>query len=66
MGPRARPYVPIVATSPTNPGFERRWDGLSQGVDAVIDARIYAGIHFRSADEDGVVVGRRLARSWPA
>jgi hypothetical protein len=56
------PGAPIVATSPTNPGFERHWQRLSEGVDEVIEARIYSGIHFRSADEDGAAVGRNIAR----
>ena len=54
--------TPIVATSPTNPGFDRRWERLSDGVDEVIDARIYAGVHFRAADEDGAAVGRKVGR----
>ena len=54
--------APIVVISPTNPGFERHWVRLSEGVDEVIDARIYSGIHYRSADEDGAAVGRRVAR----
>jgi hypothetical protein len=57
-----QPGAPIVATSPTNPGFERRWDRLSEGVDEVIEARIYSGIHYRSADEDGAQLGRKIAR----
>jgi len=28
----------------------------------VIEARIYIGIHFRSADVDGAALGRRTAR----
>jgi hypothetical protein len=57
-----RPEAPIVATSPTNPGFERRWESFSEGVEEVIDARIFSGIHYRSADEDGAHVGRAVAR----
>ena len=56
------PGAPIVATSPTNPGFERHWDTLSEGVDEVIEARIYAGIHYRTSDEEGAQLGRRIAR----
>jgi hypothetical protein len=56
------PGVPIVASSPTNPGFERYWASLSQGVDEVIDARVYSGIHFRASDEIGARVGRIVAR----
>ena len=55
--------MPIVATSPTNPGFERHWARLSEGVDEVIEARIYSGIHYRSANEDGARLGRKIARA---
>jgi hypothetical protein len=56
------PAEPIVATSPTSPGFERQWATLSEGVEEVIEARIYAGIHYRTSDEEGAAVGRRIAR----
>ncbi|HEU4693259.1 MAG TPA: vanadium-dependent haloperoxidase [Vicinamibacterales bacterium] len=57
-----QPEEPIVATSPTNPGFERRWESFSEGIEEVIDARIFSGIHYRSADEDGARVGREVAQ----
>jgi hypothetical protein len=57
-----RPGVPVVATSPTNPGFEREWESFAEGVEEVIDARIFSGIHYRTADEDGAGVGRAVAR----
>ena len=53
---------PIVATSPTNVGFTRYWSSLSEGVDEVIEARIYSGIHFRTADEVGAKVGGKVAK----
>ena len=56
------PGTPIVATSPTNPGFERHWERLSEGVDEVIEARIYSGIHYRTSDEEGAQLGRKIAR----
>jgi hypothetical protein len=56
------PGVTIVATSTTNPGFERHWARFSEGVDEVVEARIYSGIHFRTADERGARVGERIAR----
>jgi hypothetical protein len=56
------PGVPIVAISPTTPGFPRQWATFSDGVDEVIDARIYAGIHYRTSDEEGARVGRQVAR----
>jgi len=57
------PGVPIVATSTTNPGFTRDWALLSDGVDEVIDARVYSGFHYRTTDEVGARVGQAVARS---
>jgi hypothetical protein len=54
------PGISIVATSPTSPGFVRNWDRFSEGVDEVIEARIYGGIHYRTSDEDGAAVGTRI------
>ncbi len=54
--------TPLLVISSMNPGFVRQWDRLSEGVDEVIDARIYTGIHFRSADEDGAAAGRKVVR----
>ena len=56
------PGLPIIATSSTNPGFPRQWTTFSEGVEEVIDARIYSGIHYRTADEVGARVGRQVAR----
>jgi hypothetical protein len=56
------PGVTFTATSPTNPGFERHWTTFSEGVREVIDARVYAGIHFRSSDERGAKLGRQIGR----
>ena len=56
------PGAPIVASSPTNPGFERHWARLSEGVEEVIEARIYSGIHYRTSDEVGAAAGRKVAR----
>ena len=56
------PGVAFIATSPTNPGFERHWTTFSEGVREVIDARVYSGIHFRSSDERGAKLGRQVGR----
>jgi len=56
------PGIPLIATSTTNPGFKREWSTLSEGVDEVIEARIYSGIHFRTSDEVGAKVGEKVAR----
>lgn len=55
------PGVPIVATSPRNPTFPRFWSTFSEGVEEVIDARIYIGFHFRTADRTGARLGRQVA-----
>jgi len=55
------PGVPIVATSPRNPTFPRLWTTFSEGVDEVIDARIYIGFHFRTSDETGARMGGQVA-----
>ena len=56
------PGTSIIGISSSNPGFERHWATLSEGVEEVIEARIYAGIHYRTSDEDGAAVGRKIAR----
>jgi membrane-associated phospholipid phosphatase len=55
------PGTLIVATSPKNPTFPREWTRFSQGVDEVIDARVYIGFHFRTSDETGARLGRQVA-----
>jgi hypothetical protein len=55
------PGVAFTATSPTLPGVERHWKTFSEGLREVIDARVYAGIHFRSSDERGARLGRQIA-----
>ncbi|MCE6996470.1 vanadium-dependent haloperoxidase [Saccharothrix sp. S26] len=58
-GPSAR--EPFRATSPTAPGVTRtyqRWADLTRDN---VDARVWSGIHTRTADEQGVVLGRRVA-----
>jgi hypothetical protein len=54
-------YV-IQATSSQNVGFVRNWQTFSEGVREVIDARVYSGIHFRTADVVGARLGRQVAQ----
>jgi hypothetical protein len=56
------PGFVIEATSSQNVGFVRHWQTFSEGVDEVIDARMFSGIHFRHSDEVGARLGRRVAR----
>ena len=53
------PGVPIVVTQT---GITRQWRTFGEGVDEVIEARIYSGIHFRTADEVGARLGSKVAR----
>ncbi|HKR58590.1 MAG TPA: vanadium-dependent haloperoxidase [Pyrinomonadaceae bacterium] len=52
------PGVPINSTIT---GITRQWSTFSEGVDEVIDARVYSGIHFRTADEVGSRQGGQVA-----
>lgn len=45
------------------PAFGRSFTGFSQAIDEVVDARVWSGIHFRTADEQGARVGRQVAKS---
>jgi hypothetical protein len=40
----------------------RSYTSISQAIQEVIDARVYAGIHFRIADEHGALIGKQVAR----
>jgi hypothetical protein len=42
-------------------GEERFYRHASDVVDEVVEARMWLGLHFRSADEDGADIGRRIA-----
>jgi hypothetical protein len=56
------PGIPLIGTSPTNVGFGREWATFSEVVDEVVDARIWSGFHFRTADEVGARLGRQVSR----
>ena len=51
------PDLPITSTIT---GVTRQWDTFSEGIDEVIDARVYSGIHFRTADENGARQGGQI------
>jgi hypothetical protein len=52
-----------MALTVTNPEAKitRTFTSLSEIAKSVEDARVWAGIHFRSADIDGTEMGRRIA-----
>jgi hypothetical protein len=49
------------ARSPVS-GTTRSFKRFSQAIEEVIDARVYAGVHFRTADLQGARLGRKVAR----
>jgi PAP2 superfamily len=60
--------LPLLSTtSPTAKGAVRKWTRLEDFVKEVSDARVQAGIHYRSATEAGEALGTRvgeLAAAW--
>jgi hypothetical protein len=53
-----KPEVTMVAHSPAHAGFDHLWFRFSQGIDEVINTRVWEGIHFRYSDEQGMRAGR--------
>ena len=53
--------TPFMLQSPAAPGWIRIYPSFSSAVDEVTDARVFAGIHFRSACEDGAILGSDVA-----
>jgi PAP2 superfamily len=52
-----------VAWSDTNnAGLTRSFTRFSQAIDEIVDARVWSGIHFRTADEQGERIGKQVAR----
>ena len=47
-------------SGPPFPDITRTFTSLSQAARESADSRVYAGIHFRSACEDGLVLGRQI------
>ncbi len=54
------PTPTLTTTSPTAKGTARRWTSLDDFVREVSDARIYGGIHYRSATDAATSMGRRI------
>lgn len=52
---------PGVRLQSTFFGVTRQWDTFEEPMREVIDARIYSGMHFRTADDVGAKLGRQVA-----
>ena len=48
------------ATSATS-GATRSFTRFSQAINEIIDARVYSGLHFRTADVQGSIIGKKAA-----
>ena len=42
-------------------GQPRHFERFSDAIDEIIDARVWGGIHFRTADEQGAFIGKQVA-----
>jgi hypothetical protein len=51
----------FTVTSAGAPGVERRFERFSTAVQQVQDARVFGGIHFRFATEQGALIGYEVA-----
>ena len=45
-----------------NAGLSRSYTHFSQAIDEIVDARVWSGIHFRSADEQAARIGKQVAK----
>jgi hypothetical protein len=53
--------TPFLLESPAAPGWVRFYPSFSAAIDEIADARVFAGIHFRTACEDGRDLGSDVA-----
>ena len=53
----------LAFTAVNGAGHTRVYTSLSQVVDEIVDARVWSGVHFRTADVQGAQLGRAVARA---
>jgi len=53
--------TPFLLPSSAAPGWVRFYPSFSAAIAEVADARVFAGIHFRTACEDGTILGSTVA-----
>jgi hypothetical protein len=51
----------ITWTDTNNAGLTRSFSSLSEAINEIVDARVWSGIHFRTADVQGQRIGRHVA-----
>jgi hypothetical protein len=52
----------VAFAVPNSVGITRSYASFSQAADEIVDARVWSGVHFRTADEQGAKIGRQVAR----
>jgi hypothetical protein len=52
----------VVSVVPGTPDVTRTYQRFTDLVDDTIDARVYEGLHFRAANEQGAWIGKQVAR----
>jgi hypothetical protein len=52
----------IAWSDTNNAGLTRHFTHLSQAIEEIVDARVWSGIHFRTAEKHGQRIGRSVAR----
>ncbi len=57
------PNIPFTTTSDGLPGVKRRFRGFMQAAREAALSRMYGGIHFRSANDDGLAAGLAIG-AW--
>ncbi|HEY1177062.1 MAG TPA: vanadium-dependent haloperoxidase, partial [Phytomonospora sp.] len=58
----AGPARPYTIGSPTAPGVTRAYTDWATPSRENVDARVWSGIHTRTADEAGIALGKKVAR----
>jgi hypothetical protein len=51
-----------MSWSDTNSAGTRSFTRFSDAIEEIVDARVWSGIHFRNADEQGAKIGRQVAK----
>ena len=54
--------ISFDVSSPRFPGQTRHFDSFSELTREIVDCRVWGGIHFRTADQQGAVLGRTVSK----
>ena len=52
----------VAWTDTNNAGLTRSFTRFSHAIDEIVDARVWGGLHFRTADKQGARIGRQVAK----